>query len=107
MAYRWYRNHELRRPIAIIGAWCLGTWKRAADHTYKLNHFAAAWDPTGSNLAVLRKYPGRGDLGSNENQFTGTFTIDNYTEADNSFAHIQGVITGTRITVDTPSQSIF
>jgi hypothetical protein len=40
------------------------------------------------------------------NHFAGTLTIDQYDESGNNLAHIQGVITGTRITVDILTESI-
>src|SRR6266513_809706 len=35
-----------RPPIS--GNFCMGVWKRTGRSTYKLNHFAMQWDPTGT-----------------------------------------------------------
>ncbi len=95
---------------------CLGVWKRTGERSYKLNHFATAWDPTKGAVGPAGpagELIGPADireevtLSPDGNQFAGTFTIDQYDEAGNSLAHIQGAITGTRITVDTAPQSIF
>jgi hypothetical protein len=98
-------NSGGRSPIT--GAFCLGVWKQVGERTYKLNHFAAAWDATGSTLIGPANILEEVTLSPNGNQFSGNFTINNYTEAGTRVAHIQGVITGTRITVETPPQSIF
>jgi hypothetical protein len=98
------------------GDFCLGVWKKTGERSYKLNHFAAAWDPTigpigpagpAGELIGPANIREEVTLNPDGNQFTGNFTIDQYDESGNSLAHVQGVITGTRITVDTPEQSIF
>jgi hypothetical protein len=33
----------VRNPI--VGAVCLGVWKRTGEHTYVLNHIGLSWDP--------------------------------------------------------------
>jgi hypothetical protein len=98
-------NSGGRSPIT--GDFCLGVWKKVAPRTYKLNHFAASWDSTGSSLLGPANIREQVVLDHTGKQFTGTFTIDQYDEAGNTLAHVQGTITGTRIGVDTPSQSIF
>jgi hypothetical protein len=98
-------NSGGRSPIT--GDFCLGVWKQVGVRSYKLNHFAAAWDSTGSSLLGPAHIQEQVTVTPDGNQFTGTFTIDQYTEAGNSVAHVQGVITGSRITVNTPLQSVF
>jgi len=36
--------------------------------TYKLNHFALSWDPTGQQLIGSSKHPGRDYPGARQNQ---------------------------------------
>jgi hypothetical protein len=98
-------NSGGRSPLT--GDFCLGVWKQVGARSYKLNHFAAAWDATGSNLVGPAQIQEQVTLDHDGDQFAGSFTIDQYTEAGNLVAHVQGVITGTRITVTTPSQSVF
>jgi hypothetical protein len=98
-------NSGGRSPIT--GDFCLGVWKKVGDRQYKLNHFAAAWDSTGSNLVGPANIQEEVTLDADGDSFKGTFTIDQYTEAGNKVAHVQGTITGSRITVKTPAQSIF
>ena len=46
-------------------------------------------------------------LSADGNRFTSAFTIDQYDEAGTILVHLQGTITGTRITVSTPPSSVF
>ncbi len=96
-------NSGGRSPIT--SSFCLGVWKQVGEFQYKLNHFGASWDPTGSQLIGPGRIQEEVTLNPDGNQFTGTFTIDQYDESGNSLAHLQGVIKGTR--VNTTAQSIF
>ncbi|HXM10487.1 MAG TPA: hypothetical protein VN946_11110 [Terriglobales bacterium] len=98
-------NSGGRSPIT--GNFCLGVWKSLGNSKYRLNHFSAAWDSTGSNLIGPANIKESITLAPSGNAFAGTFTIDVYDEAGNNLAHVQGKITGTRIDVYTKEQSIF
>jgi hypothetical protein len=91
----------------LIGDMCMGIWEQVGVRTYKLNHFAAAYDNSGLNLIGPAQIQELVVVDRAGNAFSGTFTIDQYTEAGNRAAHFQGNITGTRMTVNTPAQSIF
>lgn len=98
-------NSGGRSPIT--SNFCLGVWQQLGGSKYKLNHFATAWDPTGSTLIGPANIKELVTLDSTGNNFSGTFTINQYSEAGKKLAHVQGTITGTRITVDTTEESIF
>jgi hypothetical protein len=98
-------NSGGRSPIT--SSFCLGVWQQTGASTYVLNHFAAGWDATGSTLIGPGNIREKVALGPNGNQFSGTFTVDQYDESNNLLAHLQGTITATRITVTTPPSSIF
>jgi hypothetical protein len=98
-------NSGGRSPIT--GDFCLGVWKSLGNGKYKLNHFAVAWDSTGSSLIGPANIKEEITLEPNGSKFTGAFTIDQYDEAGNNLGHVQGNITGTRIGVYTKEQSIF
>jgi len=90
------------------GDFCMGVWEKVSDHAYKLNHFAAGWDPTGSTLLGPAQIQEQITLDRSGNSFGGTFTVDQYVETNGVLnptpvAHFQGNITGTRITVNTPA----
>jgi hypothetical protein len=108
---QWHADHtEImnsggRSPIT--SNFCLGVWRQIGERTYKLNHFATGWDSNGMNLIGTANIQETVTLDRDCDSFTGSFTIDQYTEAGNRVAHLQGIITGTRITVNTPPTSIF
>ena len=80
---------------------------------YKLNHFAANWDPTPATnypqgqLIGPTRIQEDVTLAPDGESFNGTFSIDAYDEAGDLQVHLEGQITGTRIHVDTPGSSIF
>jgi hypothetical protein len=104
-------NSAGRAPVT--SSFCLGVWKSVGYHSYKLNHFAASWDPTPATNTPNGTLLGPAQiqeeitLSPGENKFSGTFTIDQYDTSGNNIAHVQGTITGTRITADTAVSSIF
>ncbi|MGA8531874.1 MAG: hypothetical protein WB622_19285 [Acidobacteriaceae bacterium] len=104
-------NSGGRAPVTT--SFCLGVWKQVGYRQYKLNHFAASWDPTPATNAPNGTLMGPAQiqedvtLAPDGNHFSGTFTIDQYLENGNLVAHVAGNITGTRITVGTPESSIF
>jgi hypothetical protein len=97
-------NSGGRSPIT--GDFCLGVWKNM-NGTYKLNHFAAAWDPTGSTLIGPANIRETLTLDPTGKSFAGTFTITQYDESGNKLGHVLGNITGTRIGINTGADSIF
>jgi hypothetical protein len=107
-------NSGARAPNT--GNFCLGVWTKVGPRQYTLNHFAASWDPTkgpigpagpAGELIGPANIKENMTLSMDGKSFTGTFSIDQYDEAGNLLVHLQGSVTGTRITVDTPPSSIF
>ncbi len=89
------------------GSFCMGVWQQTGKYTYKLNHFARGNEYTpGTPDGVVGATAGpthiveNVTLSSDGNQFSGTFTLDAY-HTDHTVTHITGVITATRITVNT------
>lgn len=99
------------------GDFCLGVWARVGPRTYKLNHFAAAWDPTAGKPDTAGNPVGQligpghitetVTLSADGQSFSGTFAIDQLNESNALVVHIQGAIKGTRINVNTPPSSVF
>ena len=87
-----------RPPIS--GNFCMGVWKRVGRSTYKLNHFAMGWDPSGTNFIGPTNLKERVVLDRGHNSYAGTFTVDQYDTNGNVLAHVEGQVTGQRITVD-------
>ena len=84
----------------ITGSFCMGVWKKTGPSSYKLNHFALSWDPTGKTLIGPTNIREEVVLGSNENSYSGTFTIDQYDTDGHLLAHISGLVSAQRITAD-------
>jgi len=93
------------------GDFCMGVWKQTGRYTYKLNHFAwfsNAYDPT-NPLSWSEIGPAQGPthiveevtLSPDGAHYSGTFTLDAYDTSGNPGVHIVGVLSGTRITMDT------
>jgi hypothetical protein len=99
------------RP-AQDGNFCLGVWEKTGRSKYKLNHFALGNDtanaPSGiGNPAGPTHIVEHVILSRDGKHYAGTFTLDAYDTSDTRVAHIVGVITATRITVDTRVSSVF
>jgi hypothetical protein len=87
-----------RRPIS--GNFCMGVWKRTGRFTYKLNHFAMEWDPTGTTFIGPLNLKEEITLDATHNSYAGTFTVDQYDTSGNVIGHGNGNVTAQRITVD-------
>ena len=84
----------------ITSSFCMGVWKKTGPSSYKLNHFGLSWDPTGKTLVGPANIREEVVLGSNENSYSGTFTIDQYDTEGHLLAHISGLVSAQRITAD-------
>jgi hypothetical protein len=113
----------VRNPI--VGAVCLGVWKRTGEHTYVLNHIGLSWDPLAASISPPNApapagngNPGGGPgapagpafikqhvtLAPDHKSYTGTFTINQLMPDGKTPALpalIKGTITATRIGIDT------
>jgi hypothetical protein len=94
----------MRPPMT--GDVCLGVWEKVGPRHYKLNHVGIGYDASGLNLVGLTVIRQNLTLNSKGNEVSGTFTIDPYDESGNHLAHIQGTITGTRVTINTGFQKV-
>ena len=83
----------------MTGSFCMGAWKRVG-RVYKLNHYALSWDPSGTNLVGPANIRERVHVDAGNNSYSGTFTLDQYDTGGNVLVHIQGTVTGERITAD-------
>jgi hypothetical protein len=87
-----------RPPIS--GNFCMGVWKRTGRSTYKLNHFAMEWDPSGTHFIGPINLKEEVILDRSHNSYAGTFTVDQYDTNGNIIGHGAGNVTAQRITVD-------
>jgi hypothetical protein len=101
---QWHRdgteilNSGMRAPAT--GNFCLGVWKRTGRSKYKLNHFAISSAPDGTLIgpANVREEV---VLDHDGDSFSGAFTIEQFDTHGNLLGGVKGVVTGTRIIVDT------
>jgi hypothetical protein len=89
----------LRSPLT--GNVCLGVWKKTGPWSYQMNHFGISYDTTGVNLVGPARIQQWLVLAQDGLATSGKFTIDQYDEAGNLLAHLQGKIVGTRVTMET------
>ncbi len=115
-----------RNPL--VGAVCVGVWKRTGEHTYVLNHIGLSWNPLAASTSPPADpgpagpaNPGGGPgapggpafikqhvtLSEDHRSYSGTFEItqllpDGKTPV--APVPIKGKITATRVTIDTDTQ---
>jgi hypothetical protein len=86
--------------VPATGSFCMAVWQKTGKMTFDLNHFALAWNADGTFVG-----PGqmRQEVTVNKaaDQYSGTFTIDQFDSAGNPLAYLDGKVIATRITVDT------
>ena len=94
----------LRAPLT--GDVCLGEWIRTGARTYQLNHFGVSYDNTGTILVGPARVQQWLTLAPNGDSTTGKFTVVQYDESGNVLAHVNGNVTGTRVTMETGFESV-
>jgi hypothetical protein len=94
----------LRAPLT--GDVCLGEWIKTGARTYQMNHFGVSYDSTGQNLVGPARIQQWLTLDAKGDSTTGKFTIDQWDEAGNLLAHVQGKVIGTRVTMETGFESV-
>ena len=85
----------------VTGNFCLGVWQKTGPFSYQLNHFALGFD-SASNFIGPAQIQESVTVDRKVDQYSGTFTIDQFDPAGNPMGHVAGNITATRVTVDTP-----
>ena len=83
------------------GNFCMGVYQKSGPSSYQLNHFALGFDAS-SNFIGPAQIQESVTVNKKNNQYTGTFTIDQYDPMGNPLAHVAGNVTATRVTIDTP-----
>lgn len=85
----------------ITGNFCLGVWQHTGPRAYKLNHFALAWDPTGTSLVGPANIKENIQLARNGSSYAGSFSLTQYaTDGTTVLALVLGNVSGTRVTVN-------
>jgi hypothetical protein len=94
----------LRAPLT--GDVCLGVWIKTGARTYQMNHFGVSYDSTGLNLVGPARIQQWLTIDPKGDSTSGKFTIDQWDEAGNLLAHVQGNVIGTRVTMETGFQKV-
>jgi hypothetical protein len=95
------------------GNFCMGVWEKTGRSTYKLNHFAWLGNDTANAPSGIGNPSGPTHIVQNVilsrdgNHYEGTFAVDVYDTSNNVVAHVTGVLSATRITVNTPETALF
>ncbi len=86
-------------PPPATGNVCLGVWEKTGPATYKLKHPSWTFDNAGNltGTAIIREEV---TLDNSGDVFKGPFTVDVYDMSGTLLFHLDGQITGERITVD-------
>lgn len=89
------------RP-AYSSNFCMGAWAQTGSRSYKLNHYALAWDMvnghTFTGVANIREYV---RLAEDGNSYRGAYTLDQYNAEGTAIVlHEEGPLKATRITPD-------
>jgi hypothetical protein len=84
---------------SVEGNFCLGVWEQTGSRTFRLNHFPEVFDPTGTIFLGTAQLREEITLSPDGKRYSGTFTLDQYDPTGHTLlGHVQGKLTGTRIT---------
>jgi hypothetical protein len=96
------------------GNFCMGVWEKTARSQYKLNHFAwfANAFPTNPPTEIgppvgPTRITEAVTLSPDGNHYSGMFTLDAYDTSGKIATSFTGVITATRITINTTASDLF
>lgn len=81
------------------GSVCLGTWKEAPGHTFKLSHRVWRYDASGNYQGIIRLSESVA-LTGNGDTHSGSFTLDFYDQDGNFQFSVPGNVVAERVTVD-------
>ena len=91
------QNTKSRTPPSAN--FCLGVWEQTGPRSFKLNHFPQAYDPTGTVYVGTAQLQEEITVSSDGKRYSGKFTLDQYDPTGKTvLAHLEGKVTGTRIT---------
>ena len=84
----------------MTGNFCMGVWKQTGHKTFKLNHVALSWDPSGTTFVGPANIREVVTVDGTGNNYSGTFTLTQYDTNGNVLVQVLGVISAQRITAD-------
>jgi hypothetical protein len=84
----------------MTGSFCMGAWKALGHRSFKLNHIALSWDPSGTTFVGPASIRERVTVNSTGDSYSGSFTLTQYDTNGNVIVQILGVISAQRVTAD-------
>jgi hypothetical protein len=84
----------------VTQSFCMGVWQKTGPSSYQLNHFALGFDSSSNFIGPIQIQQSV-TVNNKSNQYTGTFTIDQYDPMGNPLGHVAGNVAATRVTVNT------
>jgi hypothetical protein len=93
------------RPPAS-SSFCLGIWKKTGRFHYTLNHFGLSWDTSTDSPLSPAQIRQEVELDHGGDSYVGKFWIDQYNVSGHPLVHIEGTVTATRVTVNTPLMDV-
>jgi hypothetical protein len=85
----------------MTGSFCMGVWKQIDTSTFKLNHVALSWDPTGTVFVGPTSIRETVTVNETGRRYRGRFTITQYAvDGTTVLAVVKGTIEATRVTVN-------
>jgi hypothetical protein len=82
---------------------CMGVYRHTGVYGYKLNHYALAWDPTGTVFVGPANIREQLKLDRGGNTYSGTFSLTQFgADGTTVLANLTGVVAASRLTTDTP-----
>jgi hypothetical protein len=85
----------------MTGSFCMGVWRQIGHNTFRLNHYALAWDDSGKNFVALVNIREEVKVDRSGRSYSGTF-VQTVTSPDGGtvFQQIKGTVSATRVTAD-------
>jgi hypothetical protein len=81
---------------------CMGAFRHTSVYGYKLNHYALAWDPTGTVFVGPANIREQLQLDRSGNAYSGTFSLTQFgTDGMTVLVNLTGTVSAKRLTSDT------
>ena len=85
----------------MTGSFCMGVWRQIGHNTFRLNHYALAWDDSGKNFVALVNIREEVKVDRSGRSYSGTF-VQTVSSPDGGtvYQQIKGTVSATRVTAD-------
>lgn len=85
----------------LTQSFCMGAWTRTGPQTYRLNHWALSWDPTGKTFIGPTNIRENIVLDAHGNTYSGAFVLKQYAPDGKTLqGQVQGLVNASRVTAD-------